>query len=509
MDREKFKEGMGYFERGEFFEAHEVWEAIWLKDRESETGRMLKGLILFAGALLKQQQGEPEPSERMAKSALEKFKNLETGTGAPWELDLKKWEYEIEQFLQTLTKLPPLGEHPVETTEQSFASFGLEAAILASIEKVGFVHPTPIQKEVIPPALAGKDLIGLAQTGSGKTAAFVIPVASRLLHGQGLRGLILCPTREIALQTKSFLDLFGRPHRLTTACLIGGVRMGPQIRDLRARPDLVVATPGRLFDHMERRNVFLDKIEELVLDEADHMLDLGFLPQIQRIMEKIPRRRHTMMFSATMPAPIERLAQQYLSNPVRIDILPKGRAAEGIVHRLYLVESPHKKQCLLALLHQELGSTLVFTRRKVDANWLFRVLEKEGHPVTNIHSDRTQSQRIEALLGFRTGEHRILVATDIASRGIDIPDIQHIINFDIPQTVEEYIHRAGRTARMEAHGLVSTIAAPLDKSMIKDIEKALQKGLSRCTVAGVPPYVERAVKYFPSRRGRRGRLRVR
>ncbi|MBI4223416.1 MAG: DEAD/DEAH box helicase, partial [Deltaproteobacteria bacterium] len=205
-----------------------------------------------------------------------------------------------------------LGEHPVEITDQSFESLGLEAAILESVRKVGFVHPTPIQKEVIPQALQGRDLIGLAQTGSGKTAAFVIPIASRLSGGQGLRGLILCPTREIALQTKNFLDLFGRHHHLKTVCLIGGVAMGPQINDLRRRHDIIVATPGRLFDHLERRNVFLDKIEEMVLDEADHMLDLGFLPQIQRIMEWVPPRRHTMMFSATMPPAIERLARQYL-----------------------------------------------------------------------------------------------------------------------------------------------------------------------------------------------------
>lgn len=404
--------------------------------------------------------------------------------------------------------LQQLGAHPVETTAETFASLGLDAAILESVGKVGFVHPTPIQREVIPPALEGRDLIGLAMTGSGKTAAFVIPLASRLMHGRGVRGLILCPTREIALQTKNFIDLFGRPHRLSAVCLIGGVAMGPQIHGLRGNPDIVVATPGRLYDHTERRNVFLDKIEELVLDEADHMLDLGFLPQIRWIMERLPRQRHTMMFSATMPLEIERLARQYLANPIRIDILPTGRAATGIEHRLYLVERHNKKQCLLALLNQELGSTLVFTRRKVDANWILGVLEKEGHPVTSIHSDRTQPQRTRALHGFRTGEHRILVATDIASRGLDIPGIQHIINFDIPQTVEEYIHRAGRTARMEAQGLASTIATPLDKPMIARIEKAIQKNLPRCSAAGVSPYVELKVRPFPAR-GHRRHLRRR
>jgi len=393
-----------------------------------------------------------------------------------------------------------LGQHPVQTTSQSFGSLRLSKEILRSVERIGFSNPTPIQSAVIPPALEGKDLIGLAQTGSGKTAAFVIPIASRLLHGEGLRGLIICPTREIALQTKAFLDLFGKHHGLVNVCIIGGVKMGPQIRDLKKGADIVVATPGRLVDHMTRKNVRLDNIEELVLDEADHMLDLGFLPQLNKIMEKIPKKRHTMMFSATMPQAIERLARQHLSDPIRIDILPQGRAAEGIDHRLYLVDSADKKKCLLALLNQELGSTLVFTRRKLDANWLCRVLEKENHPVTNIHSDRTQRERTKALDGFRAGSHRILVATDIASRGIDIPGIQHIINFDMPQTVEEYIHRAGRTARMEAKGLVSTIATWADKEMIKKIEETIEQELPRCTAAGVKPFVEIKPKPFRGRR---------
>lgn len=398
-----------------------------------------------------------------------------------------------------------IGEHPVSTTDQSFQSLGLSEPTLRLIDQVGFRHPTPIQSQLIPPALEGRDLIGLAQTGSGKTAAFVIPIAERLQHGRGLRGLILCPTREIALQTKAFLDLFGKHHRLVTACVIGGVRMGPQIRDLRAVPDIVVATPGRLMDHMNRGNIRLDGVGELVLDEADHMLDLGFLPQIEAIICEVPRRRHTMMFSATMPATIEGLARRYLVDPLRIDILPKGRAAEGITHRLYLVEEGDKKRCLLALLHQELGSTLVFTRTRVDANWLLRVLEKEGHPVSNIHSDRSQQERVEALEGFRAGEHRILVATDIASRGIDVRGIEHIINFDMPGSVEEYIHRAGRTARVDAVGLVSTIATWLDKPMVREVEAALGQELPRCAAVGVEPYRELKVKPF----GRLGRGRRR
>ncbi len=390
-----------------------------------------------------------------------------------------------------------------DSTHQSFDSLEISEAILQCIQKIGFEVPTPIQCVVIPLALKGKDIIGLAQTGSGKTAAFVIPMAERLTHGQGVRGLILCPTREIALQTKSFLDLFGQNHRLTTVCLIGGVKMLPQVQDLKKHPDIIVATPGRLIDHLEHRHVSLAKVEELVLDEADHMLDLGFLPQIESILRAVPRERHTMMFSATMPVTIERLARKYLFEPTLINILPEGKAAENITHRLYLVDLENKKACLLSLLHQDKGVTLVFTRTKVDAEWLCRALEKEGHPVERIHSDRSQGQRTEALKGFREGEHRILIATDIASRGIDVPGIEHIVNFDVPETVEDYIHRAGRTARAKASGIVSTIATWQDKPLLKEVEDTLGHPLERCIVEGVKPYIELKVKPFGRLRGRR------
>jgi len=381
-------------------------------------------------------------------------------------------------------------QHPVQTTDQTFAALGLSEPILRLVAEIGFVHPTPIQAAVIPPALAGRDLVGLAETGSGKTAAFALPLADRLTHGKGLRGLILSPTREIALQTKAFLDLFGQDHQLRTVCLIGGVKMGPQIHGLHRGPDIVVATPGRLFDHMERGNVRLGDVEALVLDEADHMLDLGFLPQVQRILQELPDRRQTLMFSATMPPVIDRLAQRFMHDPAIIDITPEGKAAQGISHRLYLVDPENKKALILALLNLELGSTLVFIRRKSDAEWLSGVLEREGHPVERIHSDLSQGQRVQALQGFREGEHRILVATDIAARGIDVPHTSHIINFDMPETVDDYIHRAGRTARGTAAGLVSSIATWMDKPIVKDIEQTIGLDLPRCTIPGVPPYVE-------------------
>ncbi|HMC23110.1 MAG TPA: DEAD/DEAH box helicase, partial [Thermoanaerobaculia bacterium] len=347
--------------------------------------------------------------------------------------------------------------HPVPTTVETFDALGLSAPIRQSIREVGFEHPTPIQSAVIPPALQGRDIIALAQTGSGKTAAFVIPLAEKLQHGGGLRALIVSPTREIALQTQAFIELFGKSHDLRAACLIGGVKMKGQMQALKEKPDIVVATPGRLLDHIKRRTVRVDAVEELVLDEADHMLDLGFLPQVREIISKIPKKRRTMMFSATMPPAIEELARTLLHDPLRIDITPVGRAAVGITHRLYVVAPENKRPALLALLHQELGSTLVFARRKVDAEWLYHILQRQGHPVARIHSDQSQGKRVQALSNFREGSHRILVATDIAGRGIDVPGIEHVINFDIPENVEDYIHRAGRTARVDREGIVSSI----------------------------------------------------
>ena len=382
-------------------------------------------------------------------------------------------------------------QHTVTTTDKSFANLGLGQSILDALAEISFVHPTPIQAEVIPLALAGRDVIGLAQTGSGKTAAFALPMAQRLWHGRGVRGLILSPTREIALQTQAFLELFGRDHKLTAACVIGGVRMGPQVDALRGRPDIVVATPGRLLDHMERGNVSLDGIEHLVLDEADHMIDVGFLPQMMRILERLPTWRQTLMFSATMPPSIERLARRFMDSPAIIDLRPLTRAAAGIEHRLYLVEEADKKRCLFSLVESEPGAALVFVRRKIDAEWASRQLEQAGHPVDRIHSDLNQSQRVAALQGLRQGEHRILVATDIAARGIDIPVIDHIINYNVPETVEDYVHRAGRTARGTAGGIVSTIATWKDREQVRAIEQVLGQTLPRCEAPGVPAYVER------------------
>jgi ATP-dependent RNA helicase RhlE len=372
----------------------------------------------------------------------------------------------------------------------SFAGLGLSAPIVSSLDGIGFLHPTPIQASVIPAALAGGDIVGLAQTGSGKTAAFTLPLAERLRHGSRVRGLILSPTREIALQTQSFLQVVGRDHALDTVLLIGGVKMGPQIDGLRADPDIVVATPGRMWDHYERGNLRLDAIEHVVLDEADHMLDLGFLPQIRRILEALPVERQTMMFSATMPAQIESIANRFMRSPQVIDLRPEHRTAAGIEHRLYLVRPDDMRRCLLAIAEEETASMLIFLRRKVDTEWTYLHLKEAGHSVERIHSDRNQSQRVAALQGLRNGSHRILLATNIAARGIDIPKIEHIVNFGMPDTVEDYIHRAGRTARGSLEGTVSTIATWKDRETVRQVERAVGQPLPRCQVAGIEPWEE-------------------
>ena len=384
----------------------------------------------------------------------------------------------------------PVPQDPA-TTDLSFAELGLSKPIVESLTAIGFEHPTPIQTKVIPRALEGLDIVGLAQTGSGKTAAFGLPMAEHLLHGKGIRGLIMCPTREIALQTESFLEVVGRDHELETVCLIGGVSLGPQSQKLRRHPDIVVATPGRLWDHYERKNLRLDRVEKLVLDEADHMLDLGFLPQIFRVLEVIPANRQTMMFSATMPPSIENLARRFMRSPEMVDLRPATRTAEGIDHRLYLVEQENTRACLVAIAAEEEGSMLVFLRRKVDADWACRQLELEGHPVERIHSGRSQQQRVKALQGLRQGEHRILLATDIAARGIDIPIIEHIVNFGMPDTVDDYVHRAGRTARGSMKGTVSTIATWQDREAIRLVEKAIGGKIPRFEAKGVESAVER------------------
>src|SRR5213080_1138910 len=364
----------------------------------------------------------------------------------------------------------------------SFTDLPLTPAMLDAIAAAGYSTPTPIQARAIPPILDGSDLIGCAQTGTGKTAAFAIPTIERLTGagaralgrpGSGPRALVLAPTRELALQIAETFDTLGRTRGVRTIVLIGGESMGPQLAALRDRPDVIVATPGRLADHLERGTASLGAIRIVVLDEADRMLDMGFAPQVERILALTPLDRQTLCFSATMPEAVERLVRRHLSRPERVDVGTVAKPVAAVTQRLYATDSQRKMPLLLQLLGEERGQTLVFTRTKHRADRLARAVAAAGHRVTRLHADRTMSQRREALDGFRAGRYRILVATDIAARGIDVPDIAHVVNFDLPHTPEDYIHRIGRTARAEATGQATSFAVPEERDQLRAIERHL------------------------------------
>jgi len=365
---------------------------------------------------------------------------------------------------------------------RSFTDMHLSTPMLEAIARAGYVAPTPIQARAIGIALDRRDLIGCAQTGTGKTAAFAIPIIERLAASRpsaGARAMVLAPTRELALQIAETFVMLGAARGLRTLTLIGGEAMGPQLAGLARRPDVIVATPGRLVDHLERRSATLASVRIVVLDEADRMLDMGFAPQVERILARTPVDRQTLCFSATMPEPVERLVRRHLSRPERVDVGATAKPVAAVTQRLYSTESHAKTPLLLRLLEAEPGQTLVFTRTKHRADRLTRAVAAAGHRVTRLHADRTMAQRREALDGFRAGRYRVLVATDIAARGIDVPDIAHVVNFDLPHTPEDYIHRIGRTARAEATGQASSFAAPEERDQLRAIERHLGHAVPR------------------------------
>ncbi len=383
---------------------------------------------------------------------------------------------------------------------KSFADLGLRDETLETIKSLGWMTPRPIQAGVIPIAMEGGDVIGLAETGSGKTAAFGIPLIEKTTHNREVQAIVLSPTREVALQTEVVFESLASARNLKVVSTIGGVKFGPQQSKLSHGAQIIIATPGRLLDHLDRGTFDPSSVRFLVLDEADHMLDLGFLPQVRQIVRRLPTHRQTMMFSATMSGEIKVLAHTLLKEPQLVDLRPEGHTAAGINHNLYLVYPPDKRECLLQVLEEEDGSTIVFTRRKVDAEWLYHVLKQKGMDVARIHSDRSQGGRTDALESFRSGSRRILVATDIAGRGIDIPIIDHVVNFDPPNTVEDYVHRAGRTARGDKGGSVSTIATWQDFRLIQDVEKTIGDEMERCTVPGIREWKEISTSSRKTRR---------
>ena len=368
-----------------------------------------------------------------------------------------------------------------------FASFGLSAELLHGIQDLGFTEPTPIQLEAIPPALAGRDVLACAMTGSGKTAAFLLPILQRFADKPAgtTRALVLTPTRELAAQIAEHLTGLAAHTRMTGAAVFGGVAIGPQEKAFRRGVDILVATPGRLLDHFQNDYARLDKLEVLVLDEADRMLDMGFLPDVRRVLAALPRERQTMLFSATLPPPIVELAREMLVQPAAINVERKSLPADGVTQALYPVREEVKPWLLLELLRrEEIKNVLVFTRTKHRANRLAEFLDRQGMPCDRIHGNRSQAQRTDALARFKNGKLRVLIATDIAARGIDVEALSHVINFDVPNVPEDYIHRVGRTARAGALGDAFTFVAPQEQADWHAIERAVGKRLPQLTLAG-------------------------
>ncbi len=368
----------------------------------------------------------------------------------------------------------------------AFDELGLAPELLEAVRDAGYEYPTPIQVEAIPLVLKGRDLIGLAQTGTGKTAAFTLPILNQLVDGPGgLRTLVLVPTRELAVQvTESFVK-YAKHTDLRVADVYGGVALGPQEQALRTGVDIIVATPGRLIDHLERQNVVFDDLEFLVLDEADRMLDMGFAPQINRIVREVPPYRQTLLFSATMPPEVEALARKYLRKPLVVQIGRRSQAAQTVSHAVYPVPRGRKSALLVELLRDEkLDSVLVFTRTKWGADRVLHDLEGAGIATEAMHGDRSQADRTQALARFKSGAVRVLVATDIAQRGLDIAGISHVVNYDVPQQAEDYVHRIGRTGRAAAEGDAITFMAPDEIAMVRLIEHILGKPILRVSVPG-------------------------
>lgn len=371
---------------------------------------------------------------------------------------------------------------PPFPVKSPFSQLGLSPEALDALRRARFAQPTPIQERAIPPALAGKDLIGCAATGTGKTAAYVLPLVERFAGKKGTLGLVLAPTRELVQQIAEPVRFFSEPRGLTHAVVIGGEDMAAQVEALKRWPSFVLATPGRLVDLLEAKAVAFPRLECLVLDEADRMLDMGFLPQIERILAALPRRRQTLLFSATLGPDVSRFAREQLRAPVRVEVTRSGTPAERAEQRLYRVKPEEKSPLLLALLARDEATALIFTRTKERADKVHRILQRAGYRCAVLHADRTQNQRKQAMEGFREGTYRCLVATDIAARGLDVEDVGHVINYDLPHAPEDYVHRIGRTARAAASGVASTFATQREDSMIARIEHIMRAKIPRVPV---------------------------
>ncbi|MDD5654830.1 MAG: DEAD/DEAH box helicase [Candidatus Omnitrophica bacterium] len=366
--------------------------------------------------------------------------------------------------------------HGVTAPEGSFYGLGIAPKILEILESIKFKVPTPIQFKAIPLAIQGKDIIGIAQTGTGKTHSFAIPMVQHLAQKKGI-GLVLAPTRELAIQIDEAFQGIARPFGMKTACLIGGAPMDPQVQALRRSPRVIIATPGRLIDHISQWNVLPDEVVMLVLDEADRMLDMGFIPQIEKILRFLPKDRQTMLFSATIPPEVMSIAAKHMKLPLSVEIAPSGTMAEHVTQELFIVKKESKIRLLSKILAQYHGSVLLFSRTKHNAKKITRSIKDLGYSAAEIHSNRSLTQRREALEGFKRGKYKVLVGTDIAARGIDVTGIELVINYDLPDEAQNYVHRIGRTGRAGHKGHAISFATPDQASDVKDIEKIIRTQL--------------------------------
>ncbi|MFH1509890.1 MAG: DEAD/DEAH box helicase [Candidatus Nealsonbacteria bacterium] len=367
----------------------------------------------------------------------------------------------------------------------NFYGLGIAPGILDVLKKLRYLIPTPIQHQSIAIAVQGKDIVGVAQTGTGKTLAFGIPMIQRLASTKGL-GLVLSPTRELALQIENELKKIGGPLGLKTAVLIGGVPIRPQISALRRNPNVIIATPGRLIDHLHQRTANLKDVNILILDEADRMLDMGFLPQINEILKLVPKDRQTMLFSATLSPQVMSIASVNMKLPIRVEIAPTGTTVDNVSQDLFIVSKEEKTRLLEKILAQYTGSALVFTKTKYGATRVANAIKKMGHSATEIHSNRTFPQRKSALDGFKSGQYRVLVATDIVARGIDVAGIELVVNYDLPSQAEDYVHRIGRTARAGMKGHAISFVMPSEQAEIRAIEWLIRKKLNVSTLPEFP-----------------------
>ena len=374
----------------------------------------------------------------------------------------------------------------------SFHDLGLDAPILKVLDQLKFHTPTPIQAQAIPDALKGEDIIGVAQTGTGKTMAFGLPIIQSLIR-KGGQGLIILPTRELALQVEEAMHKVAGSFGLRTAMIIGGAPMPTQIKSLKKNPHVIVGTPGRMIDHIEKKTIRLDRVSILVLDEADRMLDMGFAPQIKKILHVVPKERQTMLFSATMPREIIGMAHEYMKTPTHVEVARQGTTAENVDQEIYIVARNQKRQLMETLLKQYEGTVIIFSRTKHGAKKICRDINKSGITAAEIHSNRSLPQRKQALEGFKNGKYRVLVATDIAARGIDVKDIALVINYDVPEDAEDYVHRIGRTGRAGKAGHAITFVMPSQDDKLRKIERLIETKLSQTNLPQGLPEAEKDV----------------